>query len=61
VITWEPGQASALDEHEIAASVDVGNIVVQRQTAQGLVDAVYTVDFAFAFFAFYPDSVIRTE
>jgi hypothetical protein len=26
-----------------------------------LIDAVYTVDFAFAFFAFYPDSVIRTQ
>ncbi len=61
VITWEPGQASALDEREIASSVDVGNIVVQRQTEQGLIDAVYTVDFAFAFFAFYPDSVIRTQ
>ncbi len=61
VITWEPGQASALDEREIAESVDVGNIVVQRRTDESLVDAVYTVDFAFAFHAFYPDSVIRTE
>lgn len=41
--------------------MDVGNIVVQRQTAEGLVDAVYTVDFALAFFAFYPDSVIITQ
>ncbi|MBT6206032.1 MAG: DUF3179 domain-containing protein [Alphaproteobacteria bacterium] len=60
VITWEPGQASALDAHQIASSVDIGNVVVQRWTEEGLVDAVYTVDFAFAFHTFYPDSEIRT-
>ena len=61
VITWEPGQASALDSSTIASSFDVGNVVVQRQTEGGLVDEVYTVDFAFAFHAFYPDSVITTQ
>ncbi len=61
VLTWEPGQASALDEQVIAQSFDVGNVVVQRMTSEGPVDAVYTVDFAFAFHAFYPDSPIITE
>ena len=61
VLTWEPGQTSALDEQVIAESFDVGNVVVQRKMADGLVDEVYTVDFAFAFHAFYPDSPIVTE
>jgi len=61
VLTWEPGQASALDETTIAESFDVGNVVVQRKTSEGLVDEIYTVDFAFAFHAFYPDSTIVTE
>ena len=59
VITWEPGQNSALDSSRISDGVDVGNVVVQRQTDNGLVDVVYGVDFAFAFHAFYPDSPIH--
>ena len=61
VLTWEPGQASALDKLEIATSRDVGNVVVQRRTAAGLEDVVYGVDFAFAFKAFNPDASITTE
>ncbi len=61
VITWSPGQVSALDDAWIAASFDVGNVVVQRTTAEGPVDVPYTVDFAFAFSAFYPDATIVTE
>lgn len=61
VLTWEPGQASALDKSEIATSRDVGNVVVQRQSAAGLQDVVYGVDFAFAFKAFHPDARITTE
>ncbi len=62
VITWEPGQASALDTEIIAEGFDVGNVVVQRPNAAGeLVDIVYGVDFAFAFHAFYPDAPIHTE
>jgi hypothetical protein len=34
---------------------------VQRRTEEGLVDIVYTVDFAFAFHAFFPDSIIQTQ
>ncbi len=61
VITWEPGQASALDTPVIAEGIDVGNVLVQRQTDDGLEDVVYGVDFAFAFHAFHPDAVIHTD
>ncbi len=60
VITWEAGQASALDTRDIASGIDVGNVTVQRMTQSGPVDVVYMVDFAFAWHAFFPDSPIRT-
>ena len=60
VITWEPGQASALDTRDIASGLDVGNVTVQRMTQSGPVDVVYMVDFAFAWHAFFPDSPVRT-
>ena len=59
--TWEPGQASALDAGAIAEGADVGNVLVQRRTAKGWDDAVYSVDFAFAFHAFFPDGIIHVE
>ena len=59
VITWEPGQNSIHDAQVIAFGRDVGNVVVQRPTANGLVDAVYDVSFAFAFSAFHPQGVIH--
>lgn len=62
VITWEPGQASALDSSVIADGRDIGNIVVQRRAADGsLTDAVHDLTFAFAFHAFNPDGVIHQE
>ena len=61
VITWSPGQNSALDSGVIARGRDVGNVVVQRRGAGGLADAVHDVSFAFAFFAFHPDGVIHSE
>ena len=61
IITWQPGQASALDSMFIAQGRDVGNVVVQRVTEGVLKDAVYDVNFAFAFHAFYPDGVIHLE
>ena len=62
VITWEPGQASALDTAIIANGFDVGNVLVQRKTADGaLEDIAYGVDFAFAFNAFYPNATIHIE
>ena len=61
VITWEAGQNSALDTHEIAQGRDIGNVLVQKQEGDDLKDFVYSVDFAFAFHAFYPESEIITE
>ena len=62
VITWEPGQASALDTAVIANGFDVGNVTVQRKNADGVMEDIpYGVDFAFAFNAFYPDSPIYLE
>ena len=59
VITWEPGQNSALDHFIIAQGFDVGNVVVQRKTDDGPVDVVYGVDFAFAFRAFFPNAPLH--
>jgi len=61
VISWSPGQNSAVGARVIAEGQDVGNFVVQRLTEEGPVDHPYTVDFAFAFHAFYPDAPIHVE
>ena len=61
VITWEPGQASALGSLFIADGEDVGNVVVQRVVDDQLVDVLHDITFAFAFRAFYPDAPIRTQ
>ncbi|MYK59102.1 MAG: DUF3179 domain-containing protein, partial [Rhodospirillaceae bacterium] len=61
VITWEKGQASALDSAVIAEGRDIGNVIVQRKGARGqLQDAVHDVSFAFAFHAFHPDGNIHS-
>lgn len=54
ILTWEAGQNSALDTRDISKGKDVGNVIVQRKTAHGLVDAVHDVTFAFTFHAFKP-------
>ncbi|GER03852.1 hypothetical protein JCM17846_15340 [Iodidimonas nitroreducens] len=61
IISWVPGQASALDASEIDRSKDVGTVTVERQTENGREDVVYGVDFAFAFHAFYPNAPIITK
>jgi hypothetical protein len=61
VITWEPGQNSALDSPRIADGRDIGNVVVQRVTASGPEDAVHDLTFAFVFHAFHPDGVLHVE
>ena len=61
IITWEAGQNSALGDDTISEGKDVGNVVVQRPTEDGLLDVPYSVDFAFAFHAFYPESPIHIE
>jgi hypothetical protein len=60
-LTWTAGQNSALDRTQIAEGMDVGNVVVQRQTEEGWQDVPYDVPFAFAFSAFHPAGVIHTE
>jgi hypothetical protein len=59
LLTWEPGQTSALDARRIAEGRDVGTVVVQRQRNGDSIDIPYDVTFAFAFHAFRPDSPIH--
>lgn len=59
LITWQAGQASALDSAVISQGRDVGTVVVQRQEDHGkLVDVPYKVTFAFVWHAFEPDKGI---
>ena len=60
VLTWTEGQNSIHDKRVIAESRDVGNVVVQRRTADGLVDVPHDVAFAFAFVAMVPGGNIHT-
>lgn len=48
ILTWTPGQASAVDSRRIADGRDVGTISARRNGE----DVVYFVEFAFAFHAF---------
>ena len=59
LIQWQPGQTSALDKASIRAGRDVGNVIVQRQQGDRLVDVPYDVTFAFVFQAFRPNSPIH--
>lgn len=52
VLSWQSGQASALDSGEIAQGRDVGSVRVRDSAGQ---DVVHDVMFAFAFHAFFPD------
>ncbi len=54
VLSWSKGQTSALDTRSIARGRDVGNIIVQRKTADGMKDIVYDITFAFVVNAFHP-------
>lgn len=53
-IAWTPGQNSALDRSRIAEGRDIGNVSVTRDGQP----VAFSVDFAFAFHAFHPDSEI---
>jgi hypothetical protein len=51
VLTWEEGQASALERGDLGQGREVGNVRVTD--AQGR-DVVHDIPFAFAFHAFHP-------
>jgi hypothetical protein len=61
LIRWQSGQPSALDNASIGTGRDVGNVIVQRQLGDRLVDMPYDVTFAFAFHAFRPKSTIHKD
>jgi hypothetical protein len=61
LLTWEPGQASALDTRSIAAGRDVGGVIVQKATNAIVVDVPFDLPFAFAFHAFRKNSPIHKE
>ena len=52
VLTWTPGQASALDSRTIAEGRDVGTVRVRDHAGH---DLPHDIPFAFAFHAFHPD------
>jgi len=58
MFSWHKGQNSALDTARISKGRDVGNVIVQRNTASGIEDVVYDVTFAFVFHAFHPKQPI---
>ncbi len=61
LISWKPGQASALDQRDIAKGRDVGTVsVTTKSDSGGARDAAYDVTFAFVFHAFHPDRTIMT-
>lgn len=61
-LSWTPGQNSALDSRTISEGMDVGNVIAERRGPNGdWSDVPYSVDFAFAFAAFYPDAPIHLE
>lgn len=54
VITWEAGQASALDVGDIGQGRDVGGVQVRDGAGKAV---VHDIPFAFAFHAFHPDGI----
>jgi len=52
VLTWEMGQASALDTRAIGEGREVGNVRVKDGAGN---DLAHDILFAFAFHAFWPD------
>ena len=57
IISWKPGQNSALDTREISSGRDVGTVTVRRKKDSGssYEDVPYDVTFAFVFYAFKPE------
>ena len=59
VLTWTRGRNSALDMQDIAEGRDIGNVVVERKTFQGMKEEVHDLTFAFVFHAFVPEGKIH--
>ncbi|SDG19522.1 Protein of unknown function [Limimonas halophila] len=60
VISWEPGQRSALDAREVSKGREVGSVVAQRRQDDGTMkDVPVHVTFGFAFHAFHPEGTIH--
>ncbi len=60
IISWKPGQNSALDHHNITTGRDIGTVTVRKKTENGTSykDVPYDVTFAFVFHAFHPEGVL---
>ena len=59
IVTWAPGQASALDGRDIARGRDVGTALVRRRVGDALDVVVHQVTFAFVFHAFEPGGTLH--
>lgn len=59
VLSWEKGQNSALDMQAISERRDIGNVIVQRKTFQGMKDEVHDLTFAFVLHAFVKDGTLH--
>jgi len=58
-LSWEAGQASALDESQIAKGKDVGNLIAVETFNGEQRDAVHDITFAFVAHAFHPEIQIQ--
>jgi hypothetical protein len=61
MLSWEEGQASALDTASIGEGRDIGNVVVQRMGSHGPIDVAHDITFAFAFHGFRPNGKIHVN
>jgi hypothetical protein len=61
MLSWEEGQASALDAASIGEGRDIGNVVVQRMWSHEPIDVANDTTFAFAFHGFRPDGKIHVN
>jgi hypothetical protein len=59
ILSWSKGLNSALDMQDIGDGRDIGNVVVQRKTFQGVKEEVHDLTFAFVFHAFVEGGTIH--
>lgn len=58
IFTWQPGTLSVLDSQIVVRSNAIGSVLVQRRAGDALEDVSYSLDFAYAYKAFYPDRAL---